>query len=365
MLPNIGEIVINNFNDTQIEKETEILDNLILRRDFETVIKDKELFWLLYCKAISQKGKIEYLHLKMNVHQKNIEIIGNSIVIHAFRKAIDELQTLFEKNYVNKSFTLQVIHFDQWNNTYINDTDQSDILANSSKIRLIHDEYPFIFQPVFPYFCQLINANCTVSEKRIFASENSEELEERISTLFTVTWNKEHFIYPIQPVALSDGQELKILMYSLYKNKNGCDFSIIGKNGKIELHKVLLLCKGGEAIQALLNSEINKEGANQINLNAYSLTTLEYFVDFLYLGEEVLKPNNIADKELVITELLDLGKCFLLDDLVNCCTNLLTLTAEEKHKKIILDLAILYENDHLRALADHFDKIPEKNNNEN
>jgi hypothetical protein len=88
--------------------------------------------------------------------------------------------------------------------------------------------------------------------------------------------------------------------------------------------------------------------ALRTDVTELSHQTLKAFIDYLYLGQKALMPDNCNPYHL-LTKAYD----WQLPDLIDCCTNLISLKANPQDADTISTLANRYDNDHLRRLATH------------
>lgn len=192
--------------------------------------------------------------------------------------------------------------------------------------------------------------------------------------------------------------ELDKVFYTLYEMQLFCDFSFISKEGvEIKLHKIILHIYGGEALRRALTGQMSESTQGSIHFPEVSQNALRRFIDYLYLGQESLTPENVLkavrfpvrdernifnliadalssapdsfeqqqtrqqqlkiDIESELCELIDLGKQWMVPGLVDCCTNILSVMPQP-NTELIKQLSDLYEdNQHLASISQHLNNL--------
>jgi len=327
------------------------------RHDSAALIKDKELFWALFCKTMCETGKPK---LDLSFIQEKDLIVMNARE-HAYgsiREAVEGIRQLFERGFNEKrSICILPIHPGVISNySFI-------IEPSPNVIDLTHAEetilYTFIdvIRPAMAPLAKKLGAICTpqrIAQKIVYATD----LHTTVTTdAFCITWDKKkHLIYPIPPQKPEEGPELCSVLYEQYKQQKLCDFTLVDREGRsVKLHSVILHTYGGESFQKLLTNAMQEKESKTITFPEYSIETLELFAEYLYLGAAAFAEALYAKETADGAALFEFASNWQVLPLIDCATNLISVADIDKEDlESINALAERYNNKHLKQLVAHF-----------
>lgn len=193
--------------------------------------------------------------------------------------------------------------------------------------------------------------------------QNSQEIGEIINSLYPATTdtsknnpinsNEPNFNHPLSLIEIPERQDESHAFYSLYQNQIFCDLKLYHKeSGYVHVHSPILCIFGGQLIRELLLSDVKETHEKVIVFSQYSKTTIQAFVDFVYLGGNTfLKKLLHSTARIELFELFEFANVFKVDDLISCCTNLISVFAQKDDLESIKFLAEKYNNAHLKLLS--------------
>jgi len=215
-------------------------------------------------------------------------------------------------------------------------------------------------RPTMPSLADSLGATCSNEVLPIkYISERTGNQQKDIE-VFKIDWSNSYYhVYPIPAKEMPSREDFHGLMYSMYKNQTLCDLSIVAKEKDkevvLKVHSLPFYNYGGEMIQSLLTNGMKEGIEKKVHFEDLSINTLKAFIDFIYLGEDGLKPDNVQQSGVNLFELLQMAHTYQVPALVDCCTNLIALFASIEDLEIIKGFAKLYNNDHLRQLCAHLE----------
>lgn len=199
--------------------------------------------------------------------------------------------------------------------------------------------------------------------------QNSREIGQLISSWYSETTdplekektgtNEPNFNHPINLIEIPERQDESYGFYSLYQHQFFCDLKLFhNENGYIHVHSNILCLFGGQLIRELLLLEMKESQEKVIVFSQYSKRTIQAFVDFVYLGGNTfLKKLYQSSERIELFELFEFANVFKADDLISCCTNLISVFAQKKDLEDIKFLAEKYNNAHLKLLSTKLEAI--------
>lgn len=259
------------------------LTELLKRVDFESIIKDKELFWSLFCKIFSEKKVKKDNCFDIQVNGDLALVLGRDHIIKHTQKFVELLRTLALESFEAKSAikTLFIpISTDLFVRKPSNTTiDLTDWLTKDAKDKFSWDFYIKFNKPFLPCLFETLKLNYDeVESEQFIKTDLYMGSEKREVMLITVTPDKNtHFSFPIKPAELPASDHPNKPFYDAYKLGMWCDFSLISSEGKhLSIHKSVLGIYGGKCFQTLLSQKMRENNEQAINLN-YSYEVLSFF----------------------------------------------------------------------------------------
>ncbi|MBX9743920.1 MAG: BTB/POZ domain-containing protein [Chlamydiales bacterium] len=342
-----------------IEHDLSSLESAIATKDYGKIIEDPDLFWLAFCKA---SGKIERnpgdFYFSIFIREKTLIINGRKDIIFNIRQFINEMQKFFVKNLDKKSDFIILpicagVHYRI--REKINVIDIIDFTNHLFDSNLLDAWFKSYIRPCMRHFCELIEAiysDIVVDQKILFNKLIGVKIEQ--IEAFKIEWVKEnHFVYPIEPVKIPPREDLQQSMYSLYRENILCDFSVIAKDGALEVHSAIFFTYGGKIIQNMLTRKMKESTEKTISFTDFSLSAVKAFVDFLYLGEKTFEPKAFLQRSVSLYELFSMAHLYQVEPLIDCCTNLISLFSDIEDLQEIEHLVNVYKNKHLEELRKH------------
>lgn len=325
------------------------VDEYILQKDFERLIKDSNLFWLSFCKTFSsyQKsdGRTDFQVLRENEH---IECSGTKIAIDTIKKIMEQFRKILTAGIRDRTnIRLLQTSFSFRPSSYIFTLDNLGSNRDITPIRFeIPDDWYNLIEPVLPYFIE----NCGAAYK-------NDPTENSTDSVIQINW-KDRLIYPISSLPIPLPKPIGHALYPLYQNQEYCDFTISYEDGMvIKSHFALLYAYGGSVLQKLLTSHFKEGREKAIAFETHRKEIIEAFLEFIYLGGKEFSEKMILSNDLDITKLYNLftfAHMYEVETLINCCTNLISLKATKEDLREIKELASLYNNEHLKELCNYF-----------
>ncbi|MDP1608489.1 MAG: BTB/POZ domain-containing protein [Chlamydiales bacterium] len=344
-----------------VEHDLSTLESAIAKKKYGKIIKDPDLFWLAFCKASSKIERKPYdLIFSIFIQEKTLTINGRKDVIFAIQQFIKEMQEFFIKN-LDKKNNFTILPILSGTNYYISEKakiiDIIDLTEYRCSLlpRVSITQFENYIRPCMEAFCRSIGASCSntpVSQKISFHSHFS-AINQEIEA-FEINWVKEkRFIYPIDPVKIPPRENLQQSMHSLYRENILCDFSVIAKDGALQVHSVIFFTYGGKIIQNMFTHKTKESAEKTISFTDFSLSTVKAFVDFLYLGEKAFEPEAFLERNVNLYELFTMAHLYQVEPLIDSCTNLISLFSDIEDLEEIKHLVNIYQNKHLEELYKH------------
>ncbi len=221
--------------------------------------------------------------------------------------------------------------------------------------RLSDDMYVNLVLPVMEQVAKTVAATCTISKTQTIVDLKGCIGPHPVEVdLFSIVWSeRDHFVYPVPPRVPEEQPHLNLELYKLYsaEGQPHCDLTIQDKNGKkTKVHSLVLLVSKSNKLAGLVQRALSSKNKTLI-IESFSMEAIRKFIDFAYLGPKALDPDTWQSKEITTNGLLALAHYLEMAPFMDCCTNLLSLTATQDDAAHINRLANLYNNEHLRALA--------------
>ena len=199
-------------------------------------------------------------------------------------------------------------------------------------------------------FGELLGA--TVTEEKIsrdYYCPILSRIKQRKVSIFTIDLAKQ-LTYHIKPIEIAGRHEMAEKMYNLYNINKFCDFSLKSKSGSINIHSTQLYLYGGKFFEKLIDNDLKETQEKAIDFQDFSIETIKFFTDYLYLGSKVLTPQYYNNIKVDLSELFLFAHTYQVSELMNCCTNLFAFLATEDDLETVENLMTTYDNEHLKEL---------------
>jgi len=358
---NLNEFSLRSISNRDLPKDVVLsintvkFDQLLSQKDFEAIIKDPDLFFLAYCRALFfNQNKKEARAFLVSIEGQNVTVSGSEPIILEVQKKVEEIRQFFvEGNERQENVAFLVAR----KATYV------FLRKESPVIDLCGDDLSYFWYDPFiesalPKLAELCGASYIQDKKKqlavLYRDDTPSSLEVQV---VKINWKEDvHLVYPISPKVIPEQEEMRKALYALYQKQQLCDFSLICKDGAVKIHSSLLFLFGGPVFQNLLTSEMKETQDKIILLAEYSQSTIRAFMDFVYLGgrafsEKVISSNSQETTNLF--ELFEFANLYQVKALIDCCTNLISLVATKQDLEAMQYLANLYDNEHLKLLCEH------------
>lgn len=341
--------------DLKFSKNSEKLDDCLDRKDFETIIKDRDLFWLAYGKAVLHQDQKEIKSFFVSIEGKNISFSGEEHIIKRTQDAIEELRKFFIEGLESKK-TAEILVIEVAQTGYFRKESSLINLCNTfdGYYKSLYHEY---IKPALPKLAEFCGALYSEDKKNQLVKSTALPAQTEEVEVIRINWKEEsHLIYQISPKSIPEQEEMGKALYSLYQKQQFCDFSLKSKDGVIKVHVSLLYLYGGPIIQKLLTSDMKEKTDQTVSFPDYSHSTVQAFIEFIYLGgrafsEKAISSNN--QNPINLFELFEFANTYQIETLIDCCTNLMSLLATKQDLEVLKHLVTLYDNKHLKQLYDH------------
>lgn len=346
--------------DVNFSKNSDKLDMCLERKDCESIIKDPDLFWLAYCKTIfPHQNKKDGWSFSVSIEDKNISFSGKDHTIEKMQEMIEEIRKFLLEGLESKK-NCEILVIERLGYFYLR--------KESEFIDVVHTPvgypdgwYHNGIKAALPNLAELCGAIYTEAKKSQLVQVHSLlPAEIKSVPVIRINWQEEsHLVYPIPPTFIPEQEEVGKALYCLYQKQQLCDFSLASKDNTIKVHSSLLYIYGGPVLQKLLTSDMKETVDKVVSFPEYSQNTVQAFIEFIYLGGRGFSEKVVASKNqntINLFELFDLfefANTYQVKNLIDCCTNLITLVANKQDLKLIQNLADFYDNKHLKQFCDY------------
>lgn len=317
------------------------------QKDFDTVLRDPDLFWLSFCKSFFHHQNKNYdVNFSVTIENEEIRYAGHNGAMEELKKTIEKIrQCLIHGLNHRKDVTfLQTCSSFLPSNYVFNLENVSDDCPTEFKIA--KDWYESFIKHVLPDFLE--NCGATYIQK---------QTENPACSRIQIHW-KNILTYPIPCKTIPAPKPIGEVLYSLYEKQQNCDFSIRCMDGTlIKAHSALLYAYGGAVLQKLLTSDFKESKDKVVTFGTHGKDIIKIFLEFIYLGGNKFSERMILCDDLHITklyELFEFAHMYEVKTMIDCCTNLISLKATKENLKEIQELASVYNNTHLNQLCNHF-----------
>lgn len=338
--------------------------NLISIKDFSAIINDPIHFTTAFFLTASEKiSSKDYLGIEL--HDDKLTVHAPSFITDPLVDGLEEIRKILAESLEKKLSNVLIHPINEYDNiTFKNDLTVPISFVDQSWPLIPIDIYSKYLRLVLPFFAESIGLTFTEFNSDVTYATDLGDSTQNVKSLRFEWVSSTNYFYPIKPVEIADRSAKELLQgfHKLYQRQFLCDYTLKARNGEIALHSIVLHQFGGEYFQNLLNSEMKESSEKQVQLD-YSLDVLKKFIDFLYLGKEALEPEVFfkTDDGLDVTELLRFAHYCQNEVLVNCCTNLISLSFGQDSKQMIKALADLYQNAHLQQLYEYYSPSTDPN----
>ena len=334
--------------------------HLLSIKDFFAIIKNPNYFQTAFFLAVGEEISSNKFSIKLDGDQLHIRTVN--ALLSNFQGGLEEIrQILADALFIEKAGSVTIhpiqisreIHFKR----DVSGTIDLKNWLSDCESKISDTDYSEYVQPFLPLFSEFLGLTFTKFNTVVTFDANGYDRTEKVKSL-RFKWDPTtNYIYPIAAIKIVDRSASEMLQgfHKMYQEQMLCDYTIKAQDGEIALHSIVLYQLGGEYFQNLLNSGMKESSEKQVQLD-YSLDVLKIFTDFLYLGKEVLEPKMFFKTHdgSHVFELLRLAHYCQNETLVNCCTNLISLSIGQENKQVIKELAELYQNAHLQRLYEYY-----------
>ncbi len=343
-------------------------ESYIQRKDFGTVIKEKQLFIAIFYKMVSLSKQSASDRGAFYVSDNGRMISGRPHILESIRESMEIVHSLFLKNFQNKTrWTLLPVKISL---SYLLREDiQPDVpsidISNWIAPNVVGEInaiwFDSLIKPHLPSLANLLGAQCTPLQVERMVDSGDGARNQVIKAL-QFDWNPEiHYVYPIPPQTipsqtLDQVRALETKQHTFYKQGLFCDLTIQTKDGGIKCHSQVLALNGGEVMQAMLTQSLAESTTKMVIMEEFSKKTIEIFLEFVYLEKEAIDIQSLKLADL--SELLRLAHTYQVEKLVDHCTNAISLLAETQDASDIGAMASYFNNQHLGNLAHHLAAHP-------
>lgn len=336
------------------------LNLLLARNDFESIIHDKDLFWLTFCKVIASGKETNQNKIVLDATEENnhLYIAGNNHY-ETLRLQIENLRVILADSLQNPF--VNIVALQRSSDSYclfIKDMDVVDVDNYDYSSFLNTHIYDKTFKPFLVQFFQTLGTQSKISskpikQKRRNPRDNRSEIVN--CNVFNITWNPlNYLIYPIPPKPLADFKPINLSLYSMYQQKELCDFNFETKgNVTIPVHLNILYALGGEYFKRMVTSKMQEFQKRSLFI-PYEQSTVCVFLDFVYMGLEEFK-NKWKPKfdQINWVELFELANSYQNPILIDFCANFISTQVNSLNLENMQMLADSFENEHLKKVCEH------------
>lgn len=326
----------------------------LTHKDFDSILRDPELFWLSFCKSFFDHQSKNYdVNFFVTIENGEIRYSGMNGTMEELRNTIEKIRHCLIDGLNNrKNVAILQTCYSFFPSSYLFTPEN---LSNNcpAEFKISKDWYESFIKHVLPDFLE----NCG-------ASYTQEPTEDPARSRIHINW-KNILIYPIPSKTIAAPQPIGEVLYALYQTQQHCDFTISCTDGTmIKTHSALLYAYGGSVLQKLLTSQFKESKDKVITFGNHNNDIIKIFLEFIYLGGEKFIEGMTLSTDLNITklyELFEFAHMYEVQILIDCCTNLISLKATKENLREIKELANFYNNEHLKQLFNHLSSTPKTN----
>lgn len=281
------------------------------RKDYLTVLKTKELFWIAFCRSFLKDFKEKTTQKCVNGRFLPAVIDYNHYYrseddTSSYRPLIEKIRLFvldaFEKNLLEAFCVGGSSCADS--STYIMDASlvahlgASDIRlqiirSNAAEIHRPHTSSQFRGDWFFPCVYSTLNllgAKIDLKETTCKKNDSSLNGEEIKATTVKLSWPGKK-PYKVSPCLVEDvdvlSQKLLKISYDACKNQSSiCDLTLEAKDGQKKVNSLMFLALD-RLSQEGKSSDVRKEKLTTLDFINYSIKQLEVFIEFLHQGANV------------------------------------------------------------------------------
>jgi hypothetical protein len=336
--------------------DTTGLNKLLKSKKYDVIIKNPDLFLTVFAKALARSanevGHLPCLLFKITEQENTLHLTGMYRFAFTVMKIVEKIRTLFEATLSDGRVTVVPVPFERDKVYFMQpislSVDLRDLDPSFYYLRASYDEY---VKPSLRKLSEMLRG--VYSEKNTYQVVQADAYEVQS---FTIEWADEAYEPRLAPVKVPERMGLHMHYYQAYKEgkQPQCDLTLVSADGtEIKMHESVMRCFGGPALLKMLENEWKESNAKKFVFEETPTDVLQEFVEFLYLGEEALKPHEFLKKDIDVRGLLHLGVVYQIDALVKCCVNILYVGVNHENVKEIKALQELYALPELQALIQH------------
>lgn len=320
-----------NLNTTKtsysnLSKVNDLLDS----HNFASIIRNKELFWLAFCK-IASRNKVTYRPVALYCDELTLWFI-HDYNYNRLRKAIEKLRSIFNNHFDNKKhFTFSAIS--HLNGVYFALPSPSIDITSQNKYEI---HFNNLIKPNLIKFAESLGCFCKISDYLQVVKEGT-SISENISYLISIIWGR------IPPLKIAD--------HSFNIADQACDVKLKSAQGIKFVHSQALLLFGGDAFKTMLAAPMKESNAREIDLKLFSHECISDFVDFIYSGHDKVFEKKLSQESFNYFELFCFAHTYLNQPLINCCINWINILAQPADYQYLAKFAEQYDNDDLRYIC--------------
>lgn len=340
------------------------LNDMVCRKDFEIIVKDKNLFLAKFCKTFAEKRDKPNEGFDVEVVGDQVSITGRKHIISKVKEQVELFRSLALEAFETRCEVDRVIIsiIDDYflrKPSSTNCIDLTDWLSDNVKDKMDKMWFRDFVRPYLHDFFESLAFNYSdskttqlVQNDELFAPKHEKVIAIRIALK-----HDQHLTYPITPVAIPSVSCPDPSFYERYKLGKLCDYSLISSEGKeLRVHGIILDIYGGPYFQTLLSSKMKETIEKSIKMD-YPYEVIQNVVDTLYLGPKHLEGKLFGGEEIDVYGILQFAHAHNLQPLFKQMINLLMLIARSSDAETIKGLANCYRDDDLHRLANHLSSV--------
>lgn len=316
-------------SDLSKNRYSEKLQNNLETKNFKKIIKNEELFWSLFCSIQRKYEKITYI-------SNNNDIFPFYAIHNELRKCIEFIRKQLLKFLESKrKFTISY---------YI---DRREFLVkhqfwNYNKSEKVCCD--FFIEYIFPHFEKLLNSvgfSLSYTTKDFNVKKFTEDA---INTEYIFTLKNEikgYLISLIPPLVVENHYHKDL--YNTFKKGDFNDFKLSAIGGEMEVNSYFLYSRATDLIKIMVKGNFIESENKCIHFQEYNISTINFYVEFLYLGNELLKKEyNKILENCDFTELINFAHVYQDKSFFNFCVNLFNYFSTIEQKDDLIEMSKIY-----------------------
>ena len=336
------------------------VETLMNRRDYGSIIKNRELFWHAFCLAVSREessSQEQDAIFSVSYSKGTFFVMGVDKVIKDIEGILEQIRRFFLQGYQEGESVRILLPHPSGEYFFCQPQQIVDLHDwTTSKNGISEQWYHAYISPHMNRLCSSVGAIFQVSKKlqlikydRTSSIENIDEIQ--------ISWKKEGILtYPITPLKVERSQNSKVEYLEMLKKEVACDIQLHSKNGVIPAHALFLAIHSGKQLNGILRKKMKEEGERILDFRDFDRSVVRAYVDFIYMELKEFRENYEQESVCDFFELLRLARAYQIEPLFNCSINLLSLVAKPADAERVLDVASKYQSGQLEKLGVHLTK---------